>query len=202
MARDVVDETPISSRDELVRWFEGGSKPQGPFLVGTEHEKIPFYRADLRPVPYEGRPKAASRLCSAACARPITGRRSRTAAPSSVFSTAMAAAPFRWSRAASSNYRALRSIRFIRPTAELQAHFDALAPLSEELGLGFLDLGMSPLWTRGETPVMPKQRYDIMARYMPKVGGLGLDMMFRTSTVRPISTSPRKPTWSQKCGFL
>ena len=31
---------------------------------------------------------------------------------------------------------------------------------------------------------MPKQRYDIMARYMPKVGGLGLDMMFRTSTVQ------------------
>ena len=83
MARDVVDETPISSRDELVRWFEGGSKPQGPFLIGTEHEKIPFYRTDLRPVPYEGRArtKAASRLCSMACARRRTGRPSRTAAP-------------------------------------------------------------------------------------------------------------------------
>jgi glutamate--cysteine ligase len=43
---------------------------------------------------------------------------------------------------------------------------------------------MSPLWRRDETPVMPKQRYAIMARYMPKVGGLGLDMMFRTSTVQ------------------
>ncbi len=31
---------------------------------------------------------------------------------------------------------------------------------------------------------MPKQRYAIMARYMPKVGKLGLDMMFRTSTVQ------------------
>ena len=96
----------------------------------------------------------------------------------------MAAAPFRWSRGASSSYPARRSIRFHQTKAELQAHFDALAPLSEELGLGFLDLGMSPLWTRGETPVMPKQRYDIMARYMPKVGGHGLDMMFRTSTVQ------------------
>jgi glutamate--cysteine ligase len=59
-----------------------------------------------------------------------------------------------------------------------------LAPLSEKLGIGFLDLGVSPLWTRAETPVMPKQRYAIMARYMPRVGRLGLDMMFRTSTVQ------------------
>ena len=43
---------------------------------------------------------------------------------------------------------------------------------------------MSPKWTRAETPTMPKQRYEIMARYMPKVGTLGLDMMFRTCTVQ------------------
>ena len=31
---------------------------------------------------------------------------------------------------------------------------------------------------------MPKHRYAIMARYMPKVGTRGLDMMFRTATVQ------------------
>ena len=31
---------------------------------------------------------------------------------------------------------------------------------------------------------MPKSRYDIMARYMPKVGSHGLDMMFRTCTIQ------------------
>ena len=48
----------------------------------------------------------------------------------------------------------------------------------------FLDLGASPKWSRAETPAMPKQRYAIMAAYMPKVGTLGLDMMFRTATVQ------------------
>src|SRR5690606_25805996 len=43
---------------------------------------------------------------------------------------------------------------------------------------------MSPKWTRKETPVMPKSRYGIMRRYMPEVGSLGLDMMFRTATVQ------------------
>jgi glutamate--cysteine ligase len=32
--------------------------------------------------------------------------------------------------------------------------------------------------------LMPKGRYRIMNSYMPKVGGLGLDMMFRTCTVQ------------------
>ena len=31
---------------------------------------------------------------------------------------------------------------------------------------------------------MPKSRYDIMTAYMPKVGKLGLDMMYRTATVQ------------------
>ena len=186
MARDVVDETPISSRDELVRWFEAGSKPQGPFLVGTEHEKIPFYRADLRPVPYEGRDPDRGGVKAL-----LEGMRSAQnweaiedgGALIGLFDShgggAISLEPggqFELSGAP------LDSVH--QTKAELEAHFDALAPLSEKLGLGFLDLGMSPVWTRGETPVMPKQRYDIMARYMPKVGGLGLDMMFRTSTVQ------------------
>ena len=45
-------------------------------------------------------------------------------------------------------------------------------------------LGASPKWTLAERRVMPKSRYRIMARYMPKVGTRGLDMMFRTATVQ------------------
>src|ERR1700722_5790964 len=54
MARDVVDSEVVESRDALVAWFEAGCKPDGPFRVGTEHEKVPFYRADHSPVPYGG----------------------------------------------------------------------------------------------------------------------------------------------------
>jgi glutamate--cysteine ligase len=43
---------------------------------------------------------------------------------------------------------------------------------------------MTPTWSRADVPAMPKQRYRIMANYMPKVGSLGLDMMFRTSTIQ------------------
>ena len=39
-------------------------------------------------------------------------------------------------------------------------------------GHGFRHRHESP-WTRAETPIMPKQRYGIMMRYMPKVGTRG-----------------------------
>jgi glutamate--cysteine ligase len=43
---------------------------------------------------------------------------------------------------------------------------------------------MWPDKRRDELPVMPKGRYDIMRRHMPRVGSLGLDMMLRTCTVQ------------------
>ena len=43
---------------------------------------------------------------------------------------------------------------------------------------------MTPDWTRADMPQMPKGRYRIMTNYMPKVGKLGLDMMYRTCTVQ------------------
>ena len=43
---------------------------------------------------------------------------------------------------------------------------------------------MWPDKTRAELPVMPKGRYAIMLRHMPRVGDLGLDMMLRTCTIQ------------------
>jgi glutamate--cysteine ligase len=45
-------------------------------------------------------------------------------------------------------------------------------------------MGGSPKWSFAQTPRMPKSRYDIMTRYMPKVGSQGLDMMYRTCTIQ------------------
>jgi glutamate--cysteine ligase len=59
-----------------------------------------------------------------------------------------------------------------------------LREVARPLGIGFLGLGMTPNWSRAQMPVMPKGRYKIMTDYMPKVGTLGLDMMYRTCTVQ------------------
>jgi glutamate--cysteine ligase len=68
--------------------------------------------------------------------------------------------------------------------AESGRHLEQVKAVGDKLGLGFLGLGMWPDKRRDELPIMPKGRYDIMLRHMPRVGNLGLDMMLRTCTIQ------------------
>ncbi len=180
MARDVTDSTILTSRDDLVAWIADGEKAAGPFLVGTEHEKIPFYRAGYRPVPYKGGIGALLEGMQASTGwAPIHDGGALIGLYDEKGGGAISLEPggqFELSGAP------LATVH--ETVAEFDAHMGALRNVAEPLDIGFLDLGMSPSWTLAETPVMPKQRYDIMRRYMPKVGTRGLDMMFRTSTVQ------------------
>lgn len=184
MARDSVDEQLISSRDDLVAWFEAGCKPQGPFRVGTEHEKIGFFRKDLSPLPYDdssrGGVRALLESLRDACGwAPIEDSGALIGLYDEVGGGAISLEPGGQFELSGAPFETIHQTRI-----ELDAHFAKLAPVCDRLGISFLDLGMSPLWTRDKTPVMPKQRYRIMASYMPRVGKLGLDMMFRTATVQ------------------
>ena len=185
MARDVSDSTPIAGRGDLVAWLESGCKPAARHRIGTEHEKIGFYRADLTPVPYDGIDGVGGirRLLEEMGASlgwtPILDGGNIIGLADEADGGAISIEPggqFELSGAP------LISVHETRD--ELDRHFAALCPIAERYGISFLTLGMSPKWTREETPVMPKSRYVIMARYMPKVGTRGLDMMFRTTTVQ------------------
>src|SRR5439155_15485543 len=67
---------------------------------------------------------------------------------------------------------------------DLRGHFGEIAEASRELGLAWLACGLRPFGKREDIPWMPKQRYDVMRAYMPRVGTRGLDMMLRTATVQ------------------
>ena len=182
MARDVVDEEIVESRDALAAWFETGCKRTGPLRVGTEHEKIPFYREGLAPVPYEGE-RGIAALLEGMNARlrweriedggrliglyDAAGGGAISLEPGGQFE--LSGAPLETAH---------------ETAAELERHLAVTRAVGDSLGMGFLSLGMSPKWTLAETPAMPKSRYGIMKRYMPRVGSRGLDMMFRTATVQ------------------
>src|SRR6185437_825829 len=182
MARDVVDSEVVESRDALGAWLEAGCKPAGPFRVGTEHEKIPFYRADRSPVPYEGERGIKALLEGMRAHLGWEGIENRGAliglydAHGEGAISLEPGGQFELSGAPLVDAHATAE--------ELARHLAACRIVAEPLGVGFLTLGMSPKWSLAETPVMPKSRYEIMARYMPKVGTRGLDMMFRTATVQ------------------
>src|ERR1051325_4421074 len=182
MARDVVDLTPIESRDELVAWFAEGAKPKAQWRAGTEHEKFAFMADTHEPVPYEGRRSIRSLLVGMQHLlgwEPITDKDNIIGLADVTGGGAISLEPggqFELSGAP------LETIH--QTSAELMAHLAQLREIARPLGIGFLGLGMSPKWTLAETPVMPKSRYKIMTAYMPKVGTHGLDMMYRTCTVQ------------------
>jgi glutamate--cysteine ligase len=180
MARDVSDATPISARDELIAWIAAGARPKEQWRLGTEHEKIPFYRKDASPVPYEGGIRSLlDGLAGENGWRPIMEDNHPIGLFDADGSGAISLEPggqFELSGA---------PLAGIHDTAaELDRHLAEVKRVADSLGVGFLTLGMSPKWSRAETPVMPKSRYRIMTGYMPKVGTLGLDMMYRTATVQ------------------
>src|SRR3569833_1445426 len=182
MARDQIDMTPIETRDELVAWFEKGSKPKSQFRVGTEHEKFAFLIEDHRPVPYSGRRSIRSLLDgmhdllgwdpimegeNIIGMFDVTGGGAISLEPGGQFE--LSGAP----------------VDSVHQTAsELFAHLAQEREVAKPLGIGFLGLGMTPNWSRADMPKMPKGRYKIMTNYMPKVGSYGLDMMYRTCPVQ------------------
>ena len=182
MARDVTDAEPIHGREDLVAWFEAGCKAPETFKVGSEHEKVPFYVADNSPVPYAGE-RGIEALLKGMQARlgwdPIEDAGKLIGLFDAKGGGAISLEPggqFELSGAAVADIHAL--------AGELAAHLEAAHAVAGPLGIGFLSLGMSPLWTREQTPRMPKSRYKIMTAYMPKVGARGLDMMYRTATAQ------------------
>ena len=174
--------TTIENKAQMVAYFEGGFKPREQWRIGTEHEKFPFLTDTLGPVPYHGARSIKALL---------EGLRDRfgwtgvyegeniiaLSDPNSLANISLEpGGQFELSGAP------LNSVN--DTCSEVTEHLRQVKEIGGALGIGFLGLGASPVWTRAETPVMPKGRYAIMAPYMDKVGTLGRDMMFRTCTVQ------------------
>lgn len=182
MARDTVDSTPIESITELASTLEDGCKPADQFRIGTEHEKFGFRMSDLSPIPYDG-PDGVEAVLTG-MEKLLGWERIEDAGKiiglaDPVGGGAISIEPggqFELSGAPLDNLH--------ETCRETNNHLAHVRQVAEPLGVGFLGTGMAPTWRRDEIPAMPKSRYEIMTRYMPKVGDLGLDMMYRTSTIQ------------------
>jgi glutamate--cysteine ligase len=174
----------IESRDELVADLEAGSKPPSAWRIGTEHEKFGFYRNSYAPVPYDGE-RGIRVLLETLQYRfgwdAVTENGNiialrRKDCPKGGAVSLEPGGQLELSGALLENVH--------ETYEELRQHLVEVGEVGGELGIGFLGLGFSPKWTLEQTPVMPKERYRIMRRYMPTRGRHGLDMMFRTATVQ------------------
>jgi glutamate--cysteine ligase len=172
------DLTPITSRRQLAEWFAAGSKPRDAWRIGTEHEKFGFRRAGFAAPGYEDHGiRAMLEGLQAKGWEPILDAGKPIGLKRDGASVSLEpGGQFELSGAPVADLHATR--------VELAAHLREVHEVAGPLGLGFAPLGFHPLARREDMPWMPKGRYAIMRTYMPKVGGMGLDMMLRTCTVQ------------------
>ncbi len=176
-------DAPLTKAD-LIGAMTVGIKPKSEWRIGTEHEKFGFDKSTLGRPGYEG-PNGIHAMLSGLQrfgwapveegGHVIALERKNTEG----FTASISLEPggqFELSGAP------LKDIHEI--CSETGQHLMEVKMVADELNLGFLGAGFDPLWTREDVPIMPKGRYDIMRSYMPKKGGLGLDMMLRTCTIQ------------------
>lgn len=182
MSGTQVDDRPLTLED-LTAYLADGCKPKDQWRIGAEHEKFGFRIADHSTVPYEG--------------------------PAGIHAMLKGLERYGWSSVYEDNRHGRMLIALERGQANISlepggqfelsgaplrdiheicsetgGHLEEVKTVADELGLGFLGLGFHPTLRREDAAIMPKGRYDIMRAYMPKVGGLGLDMMLRTCTIQ------------------
>jgi len=172
------DATPIEGVAQLAEYLAVGCKPASQFTIGTEHEKFGFSTTDFSSPPYEpGGIKAILETIGAGGWEPILDHGNPIGLKRGAASVSLE--PAGQLELSGGMLATLHETH-----AEFEAHYADVRAAAGPLGLGFAPLGFHPTHTRAEMPWMPKSRYAIMRRYMPKVGSMGLDMMTRTCTVQ------------------
>ena len=170
----------VESPRQLAEHLERGCKPATDWRIGTEHEKFGFRWSDLKPLEFDG-PQGIETVLQALQkefdwepthedGRVVALKRngcSITLEPGGQLE--LSGEP-------------LGDVH--QTCEEVNRHLAQVKTIADPLDIGFLGIGFHPKWPREAMPWMPKQRYRIMRAYMPKVGGLGLDMMTRTCTIQ------------------
>jgi glutamate--cysteine ligase len=175
-----VKNTPIQDRQQLVDYLAAGEKPREAWRIGTEHEKFGFRTDDLRPPAFEG--ERGIRVLLEQLAARYGWAVAREGDIPVALSRDQASITLEPAGQLELSGAPLESIH--QTCCEVNRHLEEVRSIADGMGLGFLGMGFQPKWRREEMPWMPKGRYKIMREYMPRVGGLGLDMMTRTCTVQ------------------
>ena len=173
------EERRIESREQLVAPMQEGEKAPGDWRIDTEHEKL-VYKTDDHRAPAYGEPGGIRDILLELQEfgwQPVEENGQVIAMSGDDGTVSLEpAGQLELSGAAVENLH--------QTCAETGRHLGQVKAVGEKCGVGFLGLGMWPDKRRDELPIMPKGRYAIMLRHMPRVGSLGLDMMLRTCTLQ------------------
>lgn len=170
----------IENKQQLADYLASGCKPPEDWRIGTEHEKFVFHRENLKPLAYDepnGIRKILEGLMTFGWQPVMEGEHIIALKQDDKSSVSLEpAGQLELSGA---------PLETIHQTCkEVGTHLQQVKKLASEMNIGFLGLGYNPKWPQETMPWMPKGRYKIMQKYMPKKGKFGLHMMQNTCTVQ------------------
>ena len=173
----------IEDRRQLVAWFEAGCSPKDDWRIGTEHEKFIFNKADGSAVPYDG-PNGVGALLTALAGPDWTPAEEDGNVIALIGQGDSAGCTITLEPGGQLELSGAPVASLHQTCVEASRHLVHAKKAADPLGLGLFGMGFHPNWRREDVHWMPKGRYAIMKRYMPLVGGLGIDMMIRTCTIQ------------------
>lgn len=171
---------PVEGRAELIEDLEAGCKPREEWRIGTEHEKFALRADDYVPLAYEGNPGVRELLTAMQRFgwEPVSEDGNVIALNHEAGGT-ITLEPGGQVELSGAKLRTIH-----QTCDEVEEHLRQAREVGRELGIVMIGIGFQPKAAREDIGWMPKPRYDIMRRYMPTRGDLGLDMMLRTCTVQ------------------
>ena len=176
----MVGKTGNLNNEDLTEYFVKGCKLKKDFSIGTEHEKFGYYLNDLRPLSYSGNRNGIQDLLK--CLTDFGWKSVKE--NNQIIGLSRGDASITLEPGGQIELSGARLKTVHETCREVHGHLDEMKKICAPLGFGLLGIGFLPKWKRGDIPWMPKSRYQIMRKYMPKKGSLGHDMMLRTCTVQ------------------
>jgi len=162
----------ISSKDQIIEYFNSGIKETKNFKIGIEHEKFLFNNNDNKRINYLKIKEMFAALLEFGW-NPIyeneniiglnKGGKNITLEPGNQIEL---------------SGEKLNHIH--EACAESQDYLFELKQVTKKLNINIVSAGFDPISRLDEIPNNPKKRYKLMTQDMPSGGELSLDMMYRT----------------------
>ncbi len=170
----------ITEKSQLIQYFKNACKPKSAWRIGTEHEKFLFHKQTKKRLGYDTTPGIKDVLYglqnSGDTAIMENGNIIGLKLSNGGSVTLEPGGQFELSGAPLQNIHETHK--------EIQNHITHLGIVCRPLGVESVCLGYDPLSTLDDIQWMPKSRYELMKKYMPTKGNLGLHMMTLSCTVQ------------------
>ncbi len=150
----------IENFQELVTWFKDGCTDKKDLLIGTENEKIIFYKDNLQPPPYEGKDGRFGIKDVLEKIRDKFGWEEAPLEDGNLVGLMKNGANISLEPGGQLELSGAPLKNLHQTSEELNSHLSEVNEVLEELGMGAIALGYNPINKEAEIPVMPKSRYE------------------------------------------